>query len=255
MTNSPATPGSALTSLTGKRVLLTGGTTGIGRALLVALAGDGARILTCGRNPDSLAEALGQAELPGDAGLVADVSKHDDLKNLFNAVDERLGGLDIAICNAALGARSIGEMDDNTWRYVVETNLVGYMACTRSAIDRMAKQNEGHILLVSSISGDIPMGGESVYAATKSGVDGFALSLRQELREMGIAVSTVSPGSVSTDMQVCSHDQQRLLVEREEMLLPEDVADAAMWILTRPHRCDIFDVRIEPRRQAIPATG
>jgi 3-hydroxy acid dehydrogenase / malonic semialdehyde reductase len=242
-------------SLDGKRVLLTGGTTGIGRALLIALASQGARLLTCGRNQDPLNVALKLAGLPSEAGLTADVCNQGDLHRLFSAVDERLGGLDIAICNAAVGARSITEMDNDKWRYVVETNLVGYMACARAAIDRMAKQQDGHILLVSSISGDIPMGGESVYAATKAGVDGFALALRQELRDAGIAVSTVSPGSVGSDMQECSVEHQRQLIEREEMLYAEDVADAAMWILTRPHRCDVFDVRIEPRRQQIPAKG
>ena len=244
-----------LTSLKGKRVLLTGGSTGVGRALLIALAKEGALLLTCGRNQEPLDDALELAGLPSSSGLTSDLCNQDDLGRLFLAVDERLGGLDIVICNAAVGARSIAEMENEKWRYAVETNLVAYMACVRAAIDRMAEQQDGHILLVSSISADIPMEGESVYAATKAGVAGFALALRQELRDMGIAVSTVSPGSVGSDMQECSIEHQRELIGREEMLLAEDVADAVIWILTRPHRCDVFNVRIEPRRQPIPAKG
>lgn len=245
----------AAASLDGKRVVLTGGSTGIGRAILYALAKAGADPLTCGRNREPLDEALRLAGLGTDAGVVADVSDPADVERLFAEADRRLGGIDILICNAALPARSIDEMADADWRRAVGTNLVGYMACTKAALERMKPRGEGHILMISSISADIPMGGESVYAATKAGVDGFALALRQELRELGISVSTVSPGSVRTDLPECSKEQLDDLVSREEMLTAEDVADAALWLLTRPRRCNIFDVRIEPRLQAIPAVA
>jgi NAD(P)-dependent dehydrogenase (short-subunit alcohol dehydrogenase family) len=159
--------------------------------------------------------------LENEAGITADVSDRNDLRRLFDAVDQRLGGLDILICNAAVGARSIAEMEEDKWRNAVEINLVAYLACVRAGIERMTEPQESHILLVSSISGDIPMGGESVYAAAKAGVDGFALALRQELLDRGIAVSTVSPGSVGSDMQECSVEHQRDLIEREEMLSSE----------------------------------
>ena len=127
------------------------------------------------------------------------------------------------------------------------------MACTKAAIERMAARGQGHIVLISSVSADIPSPGESVYAASKAGVDGFALALRQELREKGISVSVVAPGAVATEMQDLTKDQQHEGIAREEILCPEDVADAIHYILTRPRRCDVHDLRIEPRMQKIPS--
>lgn len=243
----------ALTALRGKTALLTGGTTGIGRAILAELANEGVRVLTFGRHQQPLDHALQEAGLGGDCGLVADVTNPEDLSRVFATVDERLGDLDILICNAGLGAFAIADMPDREWRYVIETNLVGYMACTKAAIERMAARGQGHIVLISSVSADIPSPGESVYAASKAGVDGFALALRQELREKGISVSVVAPGAVATEMQNLTKDQQREGIEREEILRPEDVADAVIYILTRPRRCDVHDLRIEPRMQKIPS--
>jgi 3-hydroxy acid dehydrogenase / malonic semialdehyde reductase len=241
----------ATTALEGKRVLLTGGSTGIGRAILVDLAREGAELLTFARNQEPLAEALRQAGLNTNAGLTADVSVEDDLERVFAAVDEQLGGIDILICNAALGADDLMKQLD--WRYVVQTNLMGYMACTHAALERMIKQGSGHIVLISSVSADIPSPGESVYAATKAGIDGFAVALRQEVKDKGVAVSVIAPGAVGTDMQPYTPEEQREQISEEQMLFAEDIADAVHYVLTRAHRVDVFDLRIEPRRQDIPS--
>ncbi len=237
-----------LTSLEGKRILLTGGTTGIGRATLALLAGAGARVLTFGRSAGVLEDALAYARGRGGevSGLTADSATRKGIEQVFAAVDERLGGIDMLVACAALGAEPIHEMEEDDWRYVVETNLVGYLACARAAIKRMETEGGGHLLFVGSISTDIKKPGESVYSATKAGIQAFAETLRKEIQDKNIKVSVIQPGSVDTDMQECSEDEKRQAVADEEMLHAGEVAEAILFVLTRSARTDIVNLRIEP---------
>ncbi|OWK29852.1 SDR family oxidoreductase [Sphingomonas mucosissima] len=241
------------TKLAGKRILLTGGTTGIGRATLERLAAEGARVLTFGRHQEALDEALsGAREGGGDSelfGVIADSATEDGIEQVFAAVDEKLGGIDMLVACAALGAQPIHEMADDDWRYVIETNLVGYLACARAAIKRMEQQGGGHLLFVGSISTEIKAEGESVYAATKAGIQAFAETLRKEIADKNIKVSVVQPGSVDTDMQECSPEEKREAVANHEMLHAGEVAEAILFILTRSAACDVVNLRIEPRIQ------
>ena len=235
------------TDLFGKRVLLSGGTTGIGRETLKLLVGQGARVLTFGRDAHALEDAL--AHVPDAIGLTADAATKDGINKIFAEIDAKLGGVDILVACAALGALPIHEMADDDWRYVIETNLVGYLACARAAILRMEAQGGGHLVFVGSISTEIKAAGESVYSATKAGIQAFAETLRKEIAEKNIKVSVVQPGSVDTDMQECTAEQKREAVAAHEMLHAEDVAEAIEFILTRSARTDILNLRIEPRLQ------
>ena len=240
------------TPLAGKRILVTGGTTGIGRATLKTLAAEGAQLLTFGRHQEELGEALAHAGGSSGkvSGLTADAATREGIAKVFAAVDERLGGIDILVCCAALGAGPLADSDDEEWRYVVETNLLGYLACARGAIERMRRAGGGHLLFVSSISSTIKAPGESVYAATKAGVDAFAETLRKEIsEEANIKITLIQPGSVGTDMQECSIEEQREAIAREQMLLAEEIADAIRYALTRSPRTDVVALRIEPRVQ------
>lgn len=238
--------------LTGKRILLTGGSTGIGRAMLKLLVGAGARVVTFAREQAALDQALeiAGAERGEVHGLTADIARRQDVERIFAEVDAKLGGLDIVISNAALGAEPIEEMAEDDWRYVVEVNLVGALAVTRGALKRMEKGAQ--VVIVGSISADIHAPGESVYSATKAGLAAFAETLRKEVEERGIRVSLVEPGTAGSDMQKPSAEQQREKIAREEMLTAEDIAEAIGFILTRPARVDIVSLRIEPRIQELP---
>lgn len=236
------------TSLNGKRILVTGGTTGIGRATVALLAQQGARILTFGRHEAELQASIENAQ--GDvSGLTADAATRDGIETVFAAVDDRLGGIDMLVACAALGAQPIHEMVEEDWRYVVETNLIGYLSCAKAAIERMERQGGGHLLLVGSISSEIKAPGESVYSATKAGIQAFAETLRKEIAEKNIKVSVVQPGSVGSDMQECSVEEQREAIARHEMLHAEEIAEAILFVLTRSERADVVTLRIEPRLQ------
>jgi NADP-dependent 3-hydroxy acid dehydrogenase YdfG len=215
------------------------------------LAGDGARLLTFGRDAATLEQMVAEArELGGTvSGLAADVATREGVEAVFAAVDRELGGIDMLVACAALGARPIHEMADADWRYVVETNLVGCMACARAAILRMVPQGGGHLLFVGSVSTEIKAVGESVYAATKAGLQAFAETLRKEVAAENIKVSVIQPGSTATEMQECSDGEKQAAIARDEMLYAEEVAEAIHFALTRSQRADVLNLRIEPRLQ------
>jgi 3-hydroxy acid dehydrogenase / malonic semialdehyde reductase len=182
-------------------------------------------------------------------GLTADSATREGIEQVFATVDDTLGGIDMLVACAALGAQPIHEMADEDWRYVIETNLVGYLACARAAIRRMQAQGDGHLLFVGSISTEIKAAGESVYSATKAGIQAFAETLRKEVAQDNIRVSVIQPGSVDTDMQECSPEEKQEAVARQEMLHAEEIAEAIAFVLTRSSACDIVNLRIEPRVQ------
>lgn len=235
----------------GKRIVVTGGTTGIGRAIVNLLAEHGADILTFGRHQPELDQVLSEnRDRRGRVvGLTADAATRDGVAQVFHAVDETMDGIDVLIACAALGAQPIHEMAEDDWRYVVDTNLTGYLACARQAILRMQVRGGGHLLLIGSISTEIKAEGESVYSATKAGIQAFAETLRKEVAEKNIKVSVIQPGSVATPMQTCSDAEKRQAIEDHEMLYAEEVAEAALFILTRSERADIVNLRIEPQLQ------
>lgn len=239
------------TSLEGKRILVTGGTTGIGRATVALLTREGARVLTFGRHRQELDEALSQAGGGrGSAdGLTADVATRDGVDQVFAAVDEKLGGIDVLVANAGVSAGPLHESEEDEWRYAVDTNLTGVFAGARQAILRMIEQGGGHLLFVGSISAENKSAGESVYAATKAGLQAFAETLRKEVQDKNIRVSVIQPGSVATPMQGSGDEEMQAAIDRHEMLHAEDIADAIHFMLTRPERTDIVNLRIEPRVQ------
>ena len=237
--------------LEGKRILVTGGTTGIGRATVALLAREGARVLTFGRHQPELDEALAEARgSRGSAeGVTADTATQDGVRTVFAALDERLGGIDMLVTCAALGAEPIHEMEEDEWRYVIETNLVGAMACARQAILRMMENGGGHLLFVGSISAEIKAEGESVYSATKAGLQAFAETLRKEVADKNIKVTVIQPGSVATSMQSSNEGEQREAIASHRMLYAEEIAEAIHFALTRSERADVVNLRIEPRIQ------
>ncbi|MEZ0497426.1 SDR family NAD(P)-dependent oxidoreductase [Sphingomonas sp. IW22] len=126
------------TTLKDKRILVTGGTTGIGLATVALLAQEGARVLTFGRHQAGLDDALASADSASGTveGLIADASTKEGIDAVFAEMDEKFGGIDMLVSCAAIGAQPIHEMEDDDWRYVIETNLIGTLAAARGAIDR-----------------------------------------------------------------------------------------------------------------------
>ncbi|WP_343303103.1 SDR family oxidoreductase [Chitinophaga niabensis] len=241
--------------LQGKTALITGGTTGIGRAALLLLASQGVKILFFGTDEKHLADTMDDVkkmQLEDEVmGVLADVSSKENVAFVFQHVDGFLGKLDFLINNAALGAKGLMETSYEDMAYVINVNVLGYLACAQEAAKRMKENGGGHIINVGSMSADTRGGTSTVYVATKAGIQGFSESLRKELNPMGIKVTLLEPGAVGTDMQPSSPEEQREKEERLEMLKAEDIAESILYILSQPKRCDVVELKVRPHKQII----
>jgi NADP-dependent 3-hydroxy acid dehydrogenase YdfG len=242
-------------SVAGKTVLVTGGTTGIGRATARILAGLGAKVFITGRNLDPLMQTLKDTrEMYPDAeidGVLSDLSDKDQIKQLFEAFGEKYTNFDILINNAGLAADSMTKGTYDEWQYILNTNLLHYMACANAAAKLMAERKSGHIVNVGSMSAETREAEGTVYVATKAGIRGFSAALRKELNPDGIKVTLIEPGAVSSDMQPGGSDAHSKKVEAMEMLEAEDIAASIVFCLSQPERCDIVSLQARPLKQLI----
>ena len=242
-------------SITGKAVLITGGTTGIGRATALHLASMGARVMVFGRDKGALEDTLREfqdAQMEDRVhGINADISKKEDVERVFSELDAKLDGLDVLVNNAAIGYGSVMEGSFEDWQYALNINLLGVFACTHEAVKRMQKKGSGHIVNIGSMSAHTKEESSSVYVATKSGIRGFSESLRKEVNKEGIKVTLIEPGAVGTDMQPSKPDEQREKEEDLKMLKAEDIAASVFYALTQPKRCDVVMIQVRPHLQVI----
>ena len=237
-----------------KSILITGGTTGIGRSTAILLASQGARVMIFGRHQNDLDEAMKDIRETGGEvlGLTADVSDPEAIQRVFQEFDRQMDKLDILINNAALGYGSITEGGYAEWDYILKTNLLGYMAMTHEAVESMKANGWGHIVNIGSMSADVREKDSSVYVATKAGIQGFSEALRKEVNPLGIKVTLIEPGAVGTDMQSeYSPAEQRQRIEKMKMLRAEDIAACVLYTITQPKRCDVVSLQIRPRLQEI----
>lgn len=248
---------SSNSNLAGKRVLITGGAGGVGRAVASRMIAEGARVLIADRDELDLrrvVETLQGTASPGTIDSVtADLSNSSGVARVFGRVDAWLGGLDMLVACAGVGSGPLLEMTETDWRYVIESNLVSYVACTQGAVERMRAEGHKHglIVLVGSISVHIKAVGESVYNASKGGVASFAETLRKELIPHSIRLTLIEPGAIGSAMQPFSPQERARLVDEYQLLPPEEVADAILFAATRGPGVDVVTLRIEPLVQKI----
>lgn len=237
-------------SLSGRRVVVTGGTTGIGRAIAVLLATEGAKLFVCGRTPEHLDDALARIREVGEGdGINVDLTKRDDVRRFFDAATDYLGGIDVAVINAAVPAEALADTGEADLDYQIAADFTSYLTTTKAAIDRM--QAGSDIILIGSMSAVSQSGGNSIYVAAKSGIEGFAHSLRQELSEKDIKVGLIEPGFTGADFQYPEYppEKQVEMINDQVMLRAEDIAVAAHFMLTQPRRTAVSLMRVETRRK------
>lgn len=186
---------------TNKVVVITGGSEGIGKALVQHFLSKGAKVATCGRNYDKLYQLQTQHTSQPLHIAMADVSKESDCEKFINSVIETFGTIDILINNAGISMRALfKEVHLATIRQLVEINLWGTIYCTRFAVNEIIK-NKGSIVGISSVAGFRGLPGRTGYSASKFAITGFLEALRTELLDEGVNVMWVCPGFTSSNIR------------------------------------------------------
>ncbi len=226
------------------RVIVTGASKGIGRGIATYLAMDGFQVALLARSKDLLEDVRQSiVEQKGDCfPVVCDLRDPGATEHAIGAAVEHFGGVDALINNAGLVIRKNAlEISLDEWRTMVDTNVNGLFYATRATLPHMKRQGRGHIINVSSISGRMPLPGGSGYAATKFAVTGFSQSLFQEVRDFGIKVTTIYPGSV--DSASHRHDPNE---DTGWKVSPEEVGEACAHVLRTPAGTVISELEIRP---------
>lgn len=192
---------------TGAVAVVTGGSTGIGRATVAALARGGARVVYCSHDPETVREAGDAlAEFGADViGTRADVRSASDMRSLMALAAERYGGLDVLVCCA--GVQTYGTAEDTTeadWRTVLDINLTGVFLSAKAAIPYLRARGGGAVVVVSSVQGSAPARRVLGYSVSKAGIDALARSMAVDHAPDGIRVNSVAPGPVMTPLVTVS---------------------------------------------------
>ncbi len=208
--------------------LVTGAGRGIGRAIALALAREGALLTVVSRTAAELDSLVDEIEAAGGRGLAfaGDLREPTVCSGAVTAAAEHFGGLQILINNAGVGHfANVADTTDEQWAAVLDTNLTAVFRLTRAGLPHLARRG-GHVVLISSLAGSNANAGMAAYCASKAAVDHFARCLMLEVRHKGIKVTTVAPGSVDTSFPGAPKP-----ADASWMLSPEDVAQAVVEVL------------------------
>ncbi|SCL34556.1 NADP-dependent 3-hydroxy acid dehydrogenase YdfG [Micromonospora pallida] len=240
-------------TLEGKVVLVTGASSGIGRATALALSKAGARVAVGARRADRL-QSLTQ-DAPGEMlALELDVTDRQSVQDAVAATVERFGALDVLVNNAGvmLSGPILGA-DTTEWTRMVETNLLGSMYAVHAALPHLLR-SRGAVVQISSTSGRAASAASGVYAATKFGVTAFSEALRQEVTAQGVRVVVIEPGFVATELTSHLTDPAmqaaaKNMAESMRTLQAEDIAGAVVYALTQPEHVAVNEILIRPTDQ------
>jgi len=234
--------------MTGQVVMVTGGATGIGRACALACGRAGAAVALLslpGPELSRTAEELGAAGVRAYPAA-ADVRDFGAVEQAVRQVLAGLGRIDVLVASAGIADQSsITGGSPDRWRAVVETNLLGVANTVRAVAPEMARAGSGDIVVIASASGRDTYVGEPLYIASKWGVVGLGHAVRKELQSSNIRVALIEPGLVDTPLTRGS-PVVRPLVEAGGALLPDDIADAVTWLISRPRRVAVTELVIRP---------
>ena len=226
--------------LDGKTALITGASRGIGRAIAIRLASEGASVaINYAGNAKAAEEVKSIIEAAGGKAMLvqADVSNAGSVDAMIKEVVEAFGGIDILVNNAGITRDGLlMRMKEEDWDAVINTNLKGVFYCTKAVSKLMMKKRAGRIVNMASVVGLTGNAGQANYAAAKAGVIGFSKTMAKELASRGITVNMVAPGYIDTDMTaVLSESVRETMVSGIPLGragTPEDVANAVLFLVS-----------------------
>ena len=227
--------------LQGKVALVTGASRGIGRAIALGLAAEGARVaINYVSRPDAAAAVREAIETLGREGLTvqADVAVAADVERMVAQVLERFGQIDVLVNNATLHrGRRVHRLPESDWDAVLDSCLKGAYHCCQHVVPHMMERRSGRIINISSVVGLVGWPGDTAYGAAKAGLVGFTRSLAKEVAPYGITANVVMPGYVRTDMTAAltpkNVEQMLALIPLGRAGEPEDVAEVVTFLAAR----------------------
>lgn len=224
-------------SLEGKIALVTGATRGIGKAIAMVLAEQGATVIgtaTSESGAQSISEYLGE----NGKGWVLDVSSSDSVDAVVKEITAEFGAPTILVNNAGITRDNLMmRMKEDEWEQVVNTNLTSVFRVTKACLRGMTKAKFGRVISISSVVGSMGNGGQTNYSAAKAGLEGFSRSLAAEIASRGITINCVAPGFIETDMtKVLPEEHKAKLVEKvpsARLGQPEEIAAAVAFLASQ----------------------
>ena len=225
--------------LLGKVGLVTGGAQGIGKAIALLLAKNGADVAISDINLEKAQEAANEIQGLGRRSLAvkANVADFKEVEQMVDTIVVQIGRIDILVNNAGITRdRLILRMTEEDWDAVLDVNLKGTFNCTKAAIRYMSKQKSGKIVSIASVTGEMGNAGQANYGASKAGVIGFTKTIAREFATRGINVNAIAPGYVQTAMTDAVPDKAKEMLKQmipmERLGQPEDVAHAVLFLVS-----------------------
>jgi len=248
-----------MATLQGKIVLITGASSGIGRATAIAFAREGARLLLCARRLDRL-EELQQTLLSAGAQSLhifkLDVQHRTDVESTIANLPGEWREIDILVNNAGLsrGLSKLYEDDPMNWEEMIDTNVKGLLYITRAIVPGMVARGRGHVINLGSTAGHLTYPNGAVYCASKAAEKAVSEGLKLDLMGTPVRVSSIDPGMVETDFSAVrfrgDQDKASKVYQNITPLQPEDVAEAILWAASRPAHVNIHNMLMTSIDQA-----
>ncbi|XP_069130390.1 uncharacterized protein [Argopecten irradians] len=244
--------------LNGRVAIVTGASSGIGKAIAKTLARAGAKVAMAARRVDRLQEIEKDIKSNGGVGICiqTDVTKRDEVKQLVSQTESILGPVDIMVNNAGtMYYTMMKNLHEDEWERQIDVNIKGLTNGIGAVLDGMVKRQSGHIVNMSSDAGRKGFPGLAVYSGTKFYVEGLSQALRQEVCKSGIRVTCIQPGDVATELLTTNTDSEAKEAYDGSQLCrildPEDVARAVLYAVTQPPHVGINEILIEPREAPV----
>ena len=248
-----------MAKLEGKVVVVTGASSGIGEATVLALAAEGAAVVAAARRKERLDGLVEEVSRNGGKAIAVecDVTNEEQAHALIQRAVDEYGSIDILVNNAGVMLLStVGKSLSDQWRQMFEVNVLGLLYATDAAIEHMKEQGSGHLINISSVAGrKVTRASSGVYAGSKFAVVAISEGLRQELLDDSIRVTVVEPGAVATELthHITDEDAREAVsgLHQLDILHSEDIAEAIVYAVTQPDRVSVNEILIRPTQQPV----
>ncbi len=240
-----------------KTALVTGASSGIGKATAIAMANAGFQLVICGRRKEALQELKSQLKEQVAVHILQfDVRDREEVKKAIESLPKEFSDIDVLVNNAGnahgLDPIQSGSLDD--WDAMIDINVKGLLYVSREIIPKMVERGSGHIINIGSLAGKEVYPNGNVYSASKHAVDALNQGMRMDLNGKGIRVGAINPGLVETafsDVRFKGDSKRaKSVYEGYQPLRPEDIAELVVFVVTRPAHVNIADLLVLPTDQA-----